>query len=362
MKHDEKGTQRGLCAFAGAEKLCETLDKAGVPRDPKWRTLIIYMRGLEYFDFLSTSQKAAIQELVLNTLREKDFTDQKFQEVARKQEEILNTPCTKRLEVALKETLQMVSEFQELMTKRRGDVEHLGTKTVDTIQNGGDPDAIIATLKVAFHKIVSEMKKDTDNLTHMSMTDALTGLNNRRAFNEHLDEVVDRALSLNKPLTLLMLDIDHFKLFNDRFGHRIGDQALATVAKLIKEYAEVNPLEEGAYFSARYGGEEFVVVLFGVGEAQAMEVGEAIRQSVEQYNFILRGASGEVVKRGIHITVSIGVGSLKPEWRGAFAENLIDVADNALYAAKSAGRNRVVGHSQLPLLAEAEKKAEKPAA
>lgn len=333
------------CDFSGSEQLCATLNKAGVPHDPKWRTLIIYMRGLEHYDFLSAKQKADIQSLVLHTLREKDFSENAYLEIIRKQEEILYAPYNLKLQTALSETASMVEEFRQLLIRRRGDVEHLSVKTADTIEKGGDPEFMIASLKNAFQSVVAEMKKDAEDLTLLSMTDALTNLNNRRAFNEYLEKTVARALKSGEPMSLIMLDIDHFKIFNDTYGHRIGDQALAAVGMLLKKHEEIEHIE--GYFPARFGGEEFVVVLPGIDENTGISVAEDIRRSIENYNFVIRGVNGDIIKRGIRITVSGGVGSLSPAWSGAFCENLLDAADKSLYAAKAAGRNLIIGHSQL---------------
>jgi diguanylate cyclase (GGDEF)-like protein len=352
MKEHEPFRHR-VCDFSGSEQLCLTLDKAGVPHDPKWRTLIIYMRGLEHYDFLSTKQKSQIQALVLHTLREKDYSEETYRTIIKKQEEILNAPCNERLQAALSETASMVEEFRKLLTRRRGDVEHLHLKTVDTIQNGGDPETMIASLKASFHAIVAEMKKDAEDLTLLSMTDALTNLSNRRAFNERLEETVAQALEDEKSFSLIMFDIDHFKLFNDNYGHRIGDQALATVSMLLKKYEETNFIT--GFFPARYGGEEFSVILPGLDEKAGIDIAEALRQNIQNYNFVIRGPNGEILKRGIHITVSAGVASLRFAWGGAYCENLVDAADKALYAAKATGRNKVVGSSQLAQIGKEKK-------
>lgn len=353
MKNQDS-PRHSICDFSGSEHLCQTLDKAGVPHDPKWRTLIIYMRGLEYYDFLSTQQKAQIQSLVLHTLRDKDYSDETYRTIIHKQEEILNAPCNKRLQAALAETASMVEEFRKLLSRRRGDVEHLSVKTEDIIQKGGTPETMIASLKASFQAIVAEMKKDAEDLTLLSMTDALTNLSNRRAFNERLEMSVKQAFESKKPLSLAMFDIDHFKQFNDNYGHRIGDQALATVAMLLKKYAETNFI--AGFFPARYGGEEFAVILPDMTEKGGIDIAEALRQNIENYNFVIRGLNGDILKRGIHITVSAGVAAFNASWAGAFCENLVDAADKALYAAKAAGRNQVIGSSQTTQLGK-EKKA-----
>ncbi len=138
-----------------------------------------------------------------------------------------------------------------------------------------------------------------------------------------------------------MLDIDHFKNFNDTYGHRIGDQALATAAKLIRAHGDEMTKDGIAYLPARYGGEEFVVILPRSNKVRAETIAEQLRRMIERYNFMIRDTHGEVLKRGIRITVSIGVAQMSDKWKGAFADNLVESADRALYQAKGAGRNRV---------------------
>ncbi len=345
MSESNSQGRQGVCAFTCEEPLCKTLDRAGVPSVEKWRTLIFYMRGIESYDFLSEQQKAGIQRLVISTLQERDYSERKYQEVMRRLHEILNAPCSEKLHNALSETAAMIVEFRKMLRLRGGDVEKLGMQTMGTLQQGGDPELIVENLKASFREIVDTMRRDADNLDQLSRTDALTNLNNRRALDEELASCIQRWQTQGTPLSMLLADIDHFKQFNDSYGHRIGDQALATVAKIIRRVEEKVRGEGQEFSPARYGGEEFVILLPGAGEELALEVAEDLRQQVERYNFIIRDTDGEVLKRDIHITISIGVAEMDKRWRGAFAENLLDAADKALYRAKAQGRNRVLGAS-----------------
>lgn len=349
MKNLEK---KSVCVFSENEPLCQMLDKAGVPPDPKWRTLILYMRGLKHNEFLTEQQKVRIQDLVVSVLKEKDFSDKKYSELLSSEKEILDAPCNRKLESALSETATMVADFKSMLQSHKGDVERLGNDTVTVIEKGGDSDSLIAQIKEAFTEVVHIIQRDTEALTQLSKTDALTGLNNRRAFDEHLEDAVEQSRRRSGNLALLMMDIDHFKKFNDNYGHRIGDQALATVAKILRRYEiELNERDDTHihFFPARYGGEEFVVVLRGGDEAMGMCIAEEIRRRVMRYNFLIRGVDGDVIKRGIHITMSVGVSQMSHEWKGAFEENLIEFADKALYRAKAAGRNQVLSNSGLEL-------------
>lgn len=340
---DEKREQ---CEFSCGEPFCKTLDKAGVPADAKWRTLIIYMRGLEHFDFLTQKQKGDIQNLVIRTLQHKDYSQKAYEEILAEKEKIIMEPCQVKLQSALEETAQMVNEFKTMLGAHQGGVERLESKTVGTIESGGDPQKMVDEIRSSFQDVIQTMKRDSENLAQLSLTDALTGLNNRRALDSYLEKSILGWKDDKQPLAAMMLDIDNFKNFNDTHGHRIGDQALTAVAKIIKRIGE-HLLEKEAmeYFPARYGGEEFSVIIPGHTINRVAEVGEDIRRQVERYNFVIRGADGEILKRGIHISISIGVAEMSPSWRGAYADNLIDAADKALYAAKKSGRNRVCLYS-----------------
>ena len=166
-----------------------------------------------------------------------------------------------------------------------------------------------------------ELEGVNARLRHLSVTDPLTGIANRAAFQERLDGDYARCLKGSRPLSLLMVDIDHFKLFNDTHGHQVGDRVLRTVAETLQRTAR------GTDFLARYGGEEFVVILPDAEYAGAMAIAERFRKAV---------AAIDCPERAI--TVSIGAATRAADT--ASAEALLKEADAALYAAKRAGRNR----------------------
>jgi diguanylate cyclase (GGDEF)-like protein len=164
-----------------------------------------------------------------------------------------------------------------------------------------------------------------EKLEELATTDALTGLKNRRNFDATIESEWWRALRQKTPIALLMIDADHFKAYNDTFGHQAGDQMLVGIAICISD-----SVRRATDCTARYGGEEFAVLLPGLAPAQAVGVAETIRLKVQQWS------DGPIAT-----TVSIGIASLTPaapmDW-----SILVKAADKALYAAKEGGRNQSV--------------------
>jgi diguanylate cyclase (GGDEF)-like protein len=155
---------------------------------------------------------------------------------------------------------------------------------------------------------------------------------NRRAFDEHLLRVWQHALRDQRLIAVLMIDIDHFKLCNDRWGHQAGDVALRHVGKIIQGFAR-RPLD----LAARFGGEEFAVILYDLALPHVEDIAERLREGVQKMRITGAGSDGE----GPEVTVSVGVGLAAPEI-GRTPQGIVQLADEALYAAKNAGRNRVV--------------------
>jgi diguanylate cyclase (GGDEF)-like protein len=169
-------------------------------------------------------------------------------------------------------------------------------------------------------------------VTKLSLTDALTGVPNRRQFDEAIEQAIVSVYQDQLPTTLLLIDIDSFKQYNDTLGHLAGDQCLQEVAKALQS----DPIMAG-HLVARYGGEEFAVLLRGVPRARAMKMAEQLRLRVRQLGIPHPSSAVADV-----VTISIGLASAEPGVRPrATAAHLIDAADDALYQAKDAGRDRV---------------------
>lgn len=174
-----------------------------------------------------------------------------------------------------------------------------------------------------------ELEELTCRLAEQSNLDCLTNVANRRCFNEMYPREWDRARREGRELHVLMIDIDHFKLYNDTYGHLKGDECLAKVAEAIAK-----ALKRPADFMARYGGEEFVVVLPDTDAKGAENIAREIQANLAA--LALEHVSSTVADT---VTVSIGIAGAKPNGKGA--EQLLNISDKALYEAKTAGRNTI---------------------
>jgi diguanylate cyclase len=181
-------------------------------------------------------------------------------------------------------------------------------------------------------KEIESLRQNLDKMTAESKRDFLTGVLNRRALDEAMIALVDDSVKNNKELTLLMLDIDHFKQFNDKWGHQIGDEVLKTVAKALKHSVR------GKDLIARYGGEEFCVILQETPIQGARVVAETIRKTIAGAK-LQRKDSKESLGQ---ITVSIGISRYRLQGEEDTIPFFVKRADDALYTAKKNGRNRVV--------------------
>jgi diguanylate cyclase len=198
---------------------------------------------------------------------------------------------------------------------------------VETKKIGGFGKTIQHKLRETTYELEA-IKKDFEKARDEALVDFLTGVPNRKAFDEKLAVSIDEARSKNNDLSLLVVDIDHFKKFNDTYGHIVGDEVLKTVARKVKEVVR------GRDFLARFGGEEFVVILPQTPLSGAKTVAENIRDYFYRTGLKIVSSSKKLGK----VTVSIGAAQYKS---GEAVEKFIGRSDQALYFAKNAGRNRV---------------------
>jgi len=181
-------------------------------------------------------------------------------------------------------------------------------------------------LRVEFH--TPSEQESAQHVWESAVKDALTDLHNRRYFDDRAEAELAYADRHRTPLSALLIDVDHFKRFNDTWGHAVGDQVLQAVARALAASVRREDV------LARYGGEEFVVLMRGTGREGARALGDRIRLAVEQMRVPHDGQS-------LQVTISVGASTFDAEHIYGCIPSLVEAADGALYRAKSAGRNRV---------------------
>jgi diguanylate cyclase len=181
---------------------------------------------------------------------------------------------------------------------------------------------------------ISQLREEVETTRREASTDGLTGIANRKMFDSRVLDAVAEATETGTPMALMMLDIDHFKKFNDAHGHQIGDQVLILLARTLEESTK------GKDTAARYGGEEFAVILPETGLTQAITLADKIRQRLASKKIVNR-KTGDFLGT---ITLSIGVAQFKS---GESVATLVARADAAMYEAKNTGRNRVTSEQDL---------------
>jgi diguanylate cyclase len=228
------------------------------------------------------------------------------------------------------ETLGEVSSQFEATCDPRPIIETLVNELTSAI-------ARASTLEANFNETSQELDKIRDSLKvaeQRSNTDALTGLANRHGLEEFLRSAQIASMEMGDPLSILMIDIDHFKKFNDSHGHQVGDQVLKLVAKVLQDSVRDVDL------AARYGGEELIAVLPGADVSRCADAAERIRRRIAEARLTRRSTGRELG----NVTVSIGVAQFR---LAEAAEAMIERCDRALYQAKRAGRNRVVTENEV---------------
>ncbi|NJL91630.1 MAG: diguanylate cyclase [Coleofasciculaceae cyanobacterium SM2_1_6] len=242
--------------------------------------------------------------------------------------------------------LSRISRLEQQIGQVKGDLQnpgHIKLEGRDELANLAKSINKMLQRQINFQKQLQQAKHQIEitnrqlatanqELEHLAKTDGLTQVMNRHFFQLHLEEVWQEALQNRLPVSLILCDVDFFKLYNDTYGHLAGDLCLQKVAKAMREAASMEPKA----IVARYGGEEFVVILPYVQIDRATQVAENMRSTVSHLK--LPHSASKVAN---HVTLSIGVATLIPQANLA-ARELIAQADQHLYHAKASGRNQVV--------------------
>lgn len=222
----------------------------------------------------------------------------------------------------LRQISQAFEDLPVIIVTGHGSIE----AAVESMQAGA-ADFVTKPVPAAVLHIRIQKVLEHAHTRRLASTDGLTDLYNHRTFHERLAQEVARAKRYTRPLSLIMLDVDHFKKYNDTYGHPQGDIILREVARILKESSRTSDTV------ARYGGEEFAVILPETDQVSAQKIGQRLREKVEEHVF-----PGEECMPGGHLTVSVGVAT---HLSGGTKEALLQAADQAMYTAKRAGRNRV---------------------
>ncbi|MGE4471917.1 MAG: diguanylate cyclase [Sulfuricurvum sp.] len=239
--------------------------------------------------------------------------------IGRKINLIKHPDTSEQFHNALWRTIESGDKWQgEVKNIRKDGHEYWLEQTIIPIQNDNG--------EITSYVSVATDITDKKELEKISVIDQLTGIFNRRKLNDSLQSEVNKAHRYHRPLSVLIMDIDHFKRINDTYGHQCGDFALTTVAALLSKHIRDSDIV------GRYGGEEFMVICPETQITAAVSVGEKLREAIAQYDFGIIG----------HITISIGVAELKEE---DTLETIVKNSDNCLYTAKHNGRNQVVAES-----------------
>ena len=217
--------------------------------------------------------------------------------------------------------------FLTALNDEEDEARGLSMGAVDFISKPFKPAIVQARIKTHLR-----LKHKTDLLERLALIDGLTDIQNRRRFDENLLSEWLRAIRESTPISLMMIDIDHFKNFNDIYGHTSGDDCLRNVAKTLKQ-----SIRRPGDTVARYGGEEFAVVLPNTDKDSALMIAETIRQNVASLNIPHAQNGGND-----HVTISLGVATIIPQ-QNSDASMLIEAADQCLYQAKHDGKNCVKG-------------------
>ncbi|MDR7521703.1 MAG: GAF domain-containing protein [Armatimonadota bacterium] len=196
----------------------------------------------------------------------------------------------------------------------------------------GQRDLRLLTTLASYAVMAIQNARLYEQASRLAITDGLTELYNHRYLHDTLERIVERARREGQPIGLIMLEIDHFKRYNDTYGHRSGDEALRTVAALLRRGSRPSDIV------ARYGGDEFMVILPGAGKAAVQETAERLRRAVEAYPLVL--ANGTITT----VTLSVGVAAYPQD--GQTVDALVEAVDRAQYLAKRSGGNKVhVAHA-----------------
>ena len=277
---------------------------------------------------IGTDEMLTLYGRFLSPTRLGDRLDEVGTKVSREVEELVDS-----LRLCADATSDYGTSLEQAGEKIKGivDPEKLQiyvTHLVKSTQNAVASNRKLESQLLESKKHIENLQSSLEAIRYESLTDELTTLNNRKHFENSIEKVIDQANESGRSFALLMTDIDHFKKFNDTYGHQTGDQVLRLVALAVKQNIKTQDI------ACRYGGEEFSIILPNTGLEEAANIGEAIRSAVMSKELVKR-STGENLGR---VTISVGIATYQ---KMETAHTIVSRADEALYCAKNTGRNLV---------------------
>lgn len=334
-------------------ELSHIMKSAGINDDADWMAIVLFVRNLlTRLTVYTDEKKAEIQREICSQLAQKDFSDEHYEAIiamldmyimqnigALELEEALSREKRSGAEL-LNEMKEMIVAMQGTNSRQQDNLNSFKEETIGVIQAGTKKSVIVSKVRGMFQELIAEFKEEARELNAKAkqleqsayFDPLLTELHNRRALDVHLQKTVNDLKDEPTPLSLMMIDVDHFKKVNDTYGHQAGDDVLRALARIITAHAT-----QYSGFSARYGGEELIIVMKDMTLDTAAIKAEAVRADVERYDFRVR-TDGKLSDDSLQFTVSIGVSTWQEGWE---TSDLIRAADQALYEAKESGRNKV---------------------
>lgn len=324
-----------------AHDVMRELERAGLPATPEMFEL--------WYVFLGDLNVDVVREMRVLSAKPELVTLEACQTIyarylSQDRTESAVKQAGEQIQVTIRDVNQAVADVQNSTENFNKNLQ----KTVQTFQATEDPAALRSAITGLVNdtkgmmdvghklhdeldksaRVIRDLQRNLEIVRREAMTDGLTGLANRKSFDQELKRMMNDAKMTGTPFTLLMIDIDHFKSFNDNFGHQVGDQVLRLVGRTLIDGIK------GRDFAARYGGEEFAIILPESNIMAGMAVGNSLRKAIATKD-VMNRTSGEKLGR---ITMSVGVAE---SVSGETPEEMIERADSALYTAKHNGRNQV---------------------